>query len=231
MELELFGFSIGKKKQEEVKTSQEVITPDSYDGSYILETGGVFGTFVDFSGAVRDENQMIQHYRSMALYPEVDAAIEDIVNEAIVLDQDRKPVKLNLDHVNLSETIKTKVYSEYNHLLKLMDFSNKAPDIFRRWYIDSKLYYYKKIDKNDLRKGIIELVPVDPIKIKKIRKIEKDKSIYRGMTPFSPVKEINEYLLNGERDYVDNFMVYQYNHDRTNEIISAKTSTLVEYFM
>ena len=198
MELELFGFSIGKKKQEEVKTSQEVITPDSYDGSYILETGGVFGTFVDFSGAVRDENQMIQHYRSMALYPEVDAAIEDIVNEAIVLDQDRKPVKLNLDHVNLSETIKTKVYSEYNHLLKLMDFSNKAPDIFRRWYIDSKLYYYKKIDKNDLRKGIIELVPIDPIKIKKIRKIEKDKSIYRGMTPFSPVKEINEYYV-----YVD----------------------------
>jgi len=130
MELELFGFSIGrKKKEEEQKAIQEVITPDSYDGSYILETGGVFGTFVDFSGAVRDENQMIQHYRAMALYPEVDAAIEDITNEAIVLDQDRKPIKLNLDRVNLSETIKTKIYSEYNYLLKLLDFSNKASDI------------------------------------------------------------------------------------------------------
>lgn len=199
MELELFGFKFGKKKQQPV-TSQDIITPDSYDGSYILETGGVFGTFVDFSGAVRDENQMIQHYRSMALYPEVDAAIEDIVNEAIVLDQDRKPIKLNLDHVNLSETIKTKIYSEYNHLLKMLDFSNKASDIFRRWYIDSKLFYYKKIDKNDLRKGIVELVPIDPVKIKKIRKIEKDKGVYGGMAPFSPIKSIQEYFVYTDTD-------------------------------
>ena len=200
MEFELFGFSIGKKKQEDVKASQEIITPDSYDGSYLLETGGVFGTFVDFSGAVRDENQMLQHYRSMALYPEVDAAIEDIVNEAIVLDQDRKPIKLNLDRVNLSETIKTKIYGEFNHLLKLLDFSNKASDIFRRWYIDSRLYYYKKIDKNDIRKGITELIPIDPVKIKKIRKVEKDKSIYGGMGPFSPIKNIQEYFIYTDTD-------------------------------
>lgn len=199
MELELFGFSIGKKKQENVE-NKDIITPDSYDGSYVLETGGVFGTYVDFSGAIRDENQMIQHYRSMALYPEVDAAIEDIVNEAIVLDEDRKPVKLNLDHVNLSETIKTKVYSEFNHILKLLDFSNKATDIFRRWYIDSKLFYYKKIDKKDLRKGIVELVPVDPVKIKKIRKVEKDKSYFSGVGPFAPVKSIQEYYVYTDTD-------------------------------
>jgi hypothetical protein len=199
MELELFGFSIGKKKQENVE-NKDIITPDSYDGSYVLETGGVFGTYVDFSGAIRDENQMIQHYRSMALYPEVDAAIEDIVNEAIVLDEDRKPVKLNLDHVNLSETIKTKVYSEFNHILKLLDFSNKATDIFRRWYIDSKLFYYKKIDKKDLRKGIVELVPIDPVKIKKIRKVEKDKSYFSGVGPFAPVKSIQEYYVYTDTD-------------------------------
>ena len=86
MEFELLGFKIGKKKPEDLKPAGDIITPDAYDGSYILETGGVFGTFVDFSGAVRDENQMIQHYRAMALYPEVDAAIEDITNEAIVMD-------------------------------------------------------------------------------------------------------------------------------------------------
>jgi hypothetical protein len=200
MELELFGLTIGKKKKEQDVKSADVITPESYDGSYILETGGVFGTFVDFSGSVRDENQMIQHYRSMSLYPEVDMAIEDIVNEAIVLDQDRKPIKLNLDHVNLSETIKTKIYSEYNHLLKLLDFSNKAPDIFRRWYIDSKIFYYKKLDKNDLRKGIVELIPVDPVKIKKIRKIEKDKAVYSGSGPFSPVKNITEYFVYSDTD-------------------------------
>jgi hypothetical protein len=198
MELDLFGFKLGKKKTESL--TKEPISPDSYDGSYILETGGVFGTFVDFSGAVRDENQMLQHYRAMALYPEVDAAIEDIVNESIVLDQDRKPVKLNLDHVNLSETIKTKIYSEYNHILKLLDFSNRAPDIFRRWYIDSKLFFYKKVDKNDPKKGILELVPIDPIKIKKIKKIEKDKTVFSGMAPFSPVKKIEEYFIYTDTD-------------------------------
>jgi hypothetical protein len=200
MELELFGFSIGKKKQQETVENRDVITPDSYDGSYVLETGGVFGTYVDFSGAIRDENHMVQHYRSMALYPEVDAAIEDIVNEAVVLDQDRKPVKLNLDHVNLSDTIKTKMYSEFNHILKLLDFSNRAGDIFRRWYIDSKIFYYKKVDKNDLRKGILELIPIDPVKIKKIRKIEKDKGYYGGIGPFSPVKSIQEYYVYTDTD-------------------------------
>jgi hypothetical protein len=198
MELDLFGFKLGKKKPESL--TREPISPDSYDGSYILETGGVFGTFVDFSGAVRDENQMLQHYRAMALYPEVDAAIEDIVNESIVLDQDRKPVKLNLDHVNLSETIKTKIYSEYNHILKLLDFSNRAPDIFRRWYIDSKLFFYKKVDKNDPKKGILELVPIDPVKIKKIKKVEKDKTVFAGMAPFSPVKKIEEYFIYTDTD-------------------------------
>ena len=117
MELDLFGFKLGRKKSEPLV--QDPITPDSYDGSYVLETGGVFGTFVDFSGSVRDENQMLQHYRAMSLYPEVDAAIEDIVNECIVLDLDRKPIKLNLDSVNLSETIKTKIYSEYNESIRL----------------------------------------------------------------------------------------------------------------
>lgn len=198
MELDLFGFKLGRKKTEPL--IKEPITPDSYDGSYVLETGGVFGTFVDFSGAVRDENQMIQHYRAMALYPEVDAAIEDIVNECMVLDIDRKPVKLNLDYVNLSDTIKTKIYSEYSHILKLLDFSNKAPDIFRRWYIDSKIFYYKKIDKNDPRKGIIELIPIDPVKIKKIKKIEKERNIQGSLGPFSMAKSIEEYFIYTDTD-------------------------------
>jgi hypothetical protein len=200
MEFELFGYKLGKNKKEESRPSGDVLVPDSYDGSYILETGGVFGTFVDFSGAIRDENQSIQQYRAMALYPEVDTAIEDIITEAIVLDQDRKPIKLNLDRVNLSESIKTKIHSEFNYILRLMDFSNRGPDIFRRWYIDSKLFYYKRIDKNDIRKGIVELVPIDPIKIKKIKKIEKDKAVWGGSAPFAPVKRIEEYYLYTDTD-------------------------------
>jgi len=205
MELELFGFTIGKKKQDAPPENRDVVTPDSYDGSYVLETGGVFGTFADFSGNARDENQLIAQYRSMALYPEVDSAIEDIVNEAIVLDTDRKPIKIDLDRVNLSETIKTKMHSEYNHLLKLLDFSNKSHDIFRRWFIDAKTFYFKKIDKNDIRKGIIELVPIDPVKIKKVRKIEKDKAVYGGAAPFSPIKSIQEYYVYTDTDKEANF--------------------------
>ena len=136
----------------------------------------------------------------MSLYPEVDAAVEDIVTEAIVMDKDRKPIKLNLDRVNLSESIKTKIYAEFNYILKLLDFSNKGSDIFRRWYIDSKLFYYKRIDKNDMKKGIMELVPIDPIKIKKIRKIEKDKSVWGGAAPFSPVKSIEDFYLYSDTD-------------------------------
>jgi hypothetical protein len=200
MEFELFGYKLGKQKKEQSRPAGEVLVPDTYDGSYILETGGVFGTFVDFSGAIRDENQMIQQYRAMALYPEVDAAVEDIVTEAIVLDQDRKPIKLNLDRVNLSESIKTKIYGEFNHILRLMDFANRGSDIFRRWYIDSKLFYYKKIDKSDIRKGIVELVPIDPVKIKKIKKIEKDRAIWGGSAPFSPLKKIEEYYLYTDTD-------------------------------
>ena len=205
MEFELFGYKLGKKKIEDIKPPGDMFTPDSYDGSYVLETGGIFGTFIDFSGAIHDENQLIQHYRAMALYPEVDSAIQDITTEAIVMDEDRKPIKLDLDHVNLSESVKTKIYSEFNYILRLMDFPNLAPDIFRRWYIDGKLFYYKKIDRNDVRKGIIDLVPIDPIKIKKIRKIEKDKSVYGGMNPFSPVKNIKEFYLYQDTDKDSNF--------------------------
>ena len=108
---DIFGFSFGKKKEQEpnLESTQIPVTPESYDGTYTFETGGVFGTSIDFSGSIRDENQLINQYRGMALHPEVDAAIEDIVNESIVPGEDRKPIKLNLDYVNLPDTIKTKI--------------------------------------------------------------------------------------------------------------------------
>ena len=96
---DIFGFSFGKKKEQEpnLESTQIPVTPESYDGTYTCETGGVFGTSIDFSGSIRDEKQLINQYRGMALHPEVDAAIEDIVNESIVPGEDRKPIKLNLD--------------------------------------------------------------------------------------------------------------------------------------
>ena len=201
MAIEVFGFSFGKKKDQDEKTlesSQIPVTPEPYDGSYTFETGGVFGKSIDFSGSIRDENQLIGQYRGMVLHSEVDAAVEDIVNETIVMGEDRKPIKLNLDYVNLPDTIKTKMYYEYNHVLKLLDFTNKCHEIFRRWYVDSKVFYYKEIDKQNPQRGLISLIPIDPIKIKKVRKIEKDRTRVAGGQIIPFIKKIEEYYV-----YVD----------------------------
>ena len=148
MALDLFGFTIGRTPKgqsvEPISTSsgsKSVVTPDEYDGSYMFETGGILGTYVDFTGAVRDENALIQQYRGIALYPEVDNAIEDICNDAIVMGTDRKPVKLSLDKVKLSDAIKNKLYGEFDYVLRLLNFHQKAYEIFRRWYVDPKLFY------------------------------------------------------------------------------------------
>jgi len=200
---DIFGFSFGKKKEQEEKnleTNQIPVTPESYDGTYTFETGGVFGTSIDFSGSIRDENQLIGQYRGMALHPEVDSAIEDIVNESIVMGEDRKPIKLNLDYVNLPDSIKTKIYFEYNHILKLLDFSNKGHEIFRRWYIDSKVFYYKEIDKTNPQKGLVSLIPIDPVKIKKVKKVEKERAKVSGGQIIPFVKKVDEYYVYTDTD-------------------------------
>lgn len=195
MPLDIFGFSIGKKQPLPVETKEKsFVAPDDYDGTYTLETGGVFGTVIDFAGSIRDENQLINQYRTMALFPEVDQAIEDVINEAIISDIQRKPVRLDLEHIDLSDNIKNKIYSEFQGILKLLDFGNKGSDIFRRWYIDSKLYYHIIIDTEAPRKGIQELRSIDPVNIKKIRKVEKEQThVGTNKVPF--VKRIEEFYL------------------------------------
>ena len=203
MPIDIFGFSIGRKKPTEpVGTSIETdspgqrsfVAPDSYDGTYTLETGGVFGTMMDFAGSVRDENQLIAQYRNMSLFPEVDQAIEDIVNESIIMDEDKKPVKLDLDRVDLSENIKNKIYSEYDNILRLLKFHTHAYDIFRRWYVDSKVYYHIIIDNETPQKGIKELRAINPLNIKKIQKVKKEqKHIGVNRVPF--VKSVEEFYV------------------------------------
>ncbi len=198
MALDLFGFTIEKKSKGEVKTEalkqESFVSPDEYDGSYNFESGGVFGTYVDFSGAVKDENSALSMYRTMALYPEVDSAIEDIVNEAIVIDEDRRPIKLDLDRVDISETIKNKIYEEFNTILKLLDFGKKSHELFRRWYIDSKLFYHIVIDKTDPRRGIQDLRAIDPLNIKKVKKVKKDKEVM-GTSKVPMVTGVDEFFV------------------------------------
>ena len=204
--LDIFGFNLGRRRADGTSESSppqpQVVPPDKVDGAYVIETGGVQGTLVDFSGSVRDENQLIQQYRSMSIYSEVDKAIEDIVNDAIVPGPNKRPVKLNLDNVQMSEVIKNKITSEFNYITMLLDFNNRGYDIFRKWYIDSKLYYYIQIDPQNPQAGIVDLLPIDPIKIKKVRKIEKErKRLDPNVNVVLPVlKKMEEYYLYTDTD-------------------------------
>ena len=210
MPIDLFGFNIGRKRSDK-KVSEEApksfVAPDSYDGAFTVEAGGFFGTYVDFAGSIRDENQLINRYRSLALYPECDSAIEDIVNEAVVLDKGNDVVRLDLDHINLSDNIKSKISSEFKNVLQLIDFKNRGHEIFRRWYIDSKIYYHVILDEKNPLKGILELRPIDPVKIKKIRKVEKKQDRNNNVKANVPlVNKVEEFFVYTN---VDKDSIYQ----------------------
>jgi hypothetical protein len=198
MELELFGFEFGKKrtpKQErEEKTLQSFTAPEIYDGTVTVEAGGFFGTALDYAASMRDESASVVQYRNMSIYPEVDNAIDEIINASIVLGTDRRPVKLDLANLPVSDVIKNKIYREFDRILHLLDFNNKSYEIFRRWYIDSKIYYNLVIDKERPTDGIKEIIPVDPLKIKKIRKVKKEMERVEGQS-ISLIKDIEEYYL------------------------------------
>jgi hypothetical protein len=196
MPIDLFGFRIEKKPDEMVggKQARSFVAPDNYDGAFTVEAGGILGTHVDFAGSMRDENTLINRYRSMAMYPEVDMAVEDIINDSIVSGKDKTPLSVELENVELSENIKTKIELEFSNIIKLLNFKNKAYDIFRRWYIDSKLFYHIVIDNEKPHRGIQELRPIDPVKIKKIKKIEKG-SERKGNVQVPIIKKVEEFYI------------------------------------
>jgi len=234
MAMNLFGFTIGRTPDGEtvqpISDSQKTaIVPDEYDGSYAYETGGILGTYVDFSGAVRDENALIQQYRGIALYPEVDNAIEDICNDSIVMGSDRKPIKLGLDNVDLSENIKNKIYAEFDYVLRLLDFHKKAYEIFRRWYVDSKLFYHIIIDNENPMKGITELRPIDPTKIKRVRKIIKDKKTMGGSNIAYPlISGIEEYYVYTDTEKDSSYQTTSTGIKITNDSVAYANSGLVD---
>ena len=170
----LFGFSIDDSE----KTPPSVVSPvppNNQDGSEHYVSTGFFGSYVDIEGVYKTESDLIRRYRSMALYPECDSAIEDIVNEAIVSDTDDSPVTIELSNLNASDGIKKKIREEFKYVCELLDFDKKAHEIFRNWYIDGRLYYNKVIDLKKPEEGIQELRYIDSSKMKYVRKIRKNK--------------------------------------------------------
>ena len=172
----LFGFSIKDKDPKlKAKGAASPVPPVDNDAtSTITPFGGWFGHYVDLDDSKkRDEINLIRRYRQMALQPEVDSAIEDITNEAIVSDKDDSPVEIELSNLEASDSIKKSIRDEFNHIKKLLDVDKAAHQIFRRWFIDGRMFYHKVVDLEDPSKGILELRWIDPLKIKKLRIVEK----------------------------------------------------------
>jgi len=169
----LFGFSI-ENNDETPKSVVSPVPPSQEDGNDHYMTAGFFGNYVDLEGVYKNEFDLIRRYREMALHPEVDSAIEDVVHEALVSDTNESPVEIELSKLNASEGIKNKIRKEFKHIKDLLDFDKKAHEIYRNWYIDGRLYYHKVIDLKRPEDGIQELRYIDAMKMRYVRHAVKD---------------------------------------------------------
>ena len=168
---QLFGFQINRK---EGRKGQSPVPPNA-DEAIAIAAGGYYGTYVDTDNQARNEFEMIRRYRDMALHPEVDSAVDEVVNEFVVSDAHDTPVEINLDNLDASMGIKRKIREEFEYIKRLLNFDNRAHEIIRSWYIDGRLFYHKVIDLDNPKKGITELRYIDPLKIKKVRQKINDK--------------------------------------------------------
>ena len=176
MAIKLFGYSFGKSNEAEELKSVVVSAEDENDGSIVLNAGyGAIGHYIDMEGIAKDENDLIHKYREVAITMEVDNAVDDIVNESIVANENKPPVSINTDDLGVSEVINKKIREEFKTVIRLLNFNTRAHDIFRRWYVDGRLYFHKVIDEKNPKQGIKELRPIDPRAMKKIKLVVKEK--------------------------------------------------------
>jgi hypothetical protein len=198
--VQLFGFEISRKKQQEQDEKNKTFAlPQNDDGAVTIQSGAYYGTYVDLDGVVRNEIELITRYREMAMQPELETAIDEIVNEAIVNDDAESGVEIDTDELKQPDNIKKKIRDEFEYVLKLLDFGNMGHELFRRWYIDGRLFYHVIIDDKSPQKGIQELRYIDPRRIRKIREIQKTKDSTTGM---EIIKRMNEYYLYNERGMI-----------------------------
>ena len=169
---EIFGFEIKKKTTEPISFAPK----QTDDGAVVVAEGGVFGTYVDLDGSIRTEAELVNKYREMSGHPEVDMAIDDIVNEVITQEPETEPVELVLDDIEeLSDKIKKIFIEEFKEVLNLLEFNQLSYEVFRRWYVDGRLYYHVIIDEKAQNLGIQELRYIDPRKIRKVREVRRKK--------------------------------------------------------
>ena len=204
--MEIFGFEISRKKDElravETPNVSSFVPQVDDDGTPVISqqagfiAGGAYGAYVDMEGGIKNEVELIRRYRETSLVPECDAAIEDIVNECITSDSADRIVTLDLRDLKLSDGIKKKIQDEFYTILSLMKFNQNSHEIFRKWYVDGRIYFHKVVDSKRLKQGIVDIRAIDPLKIKKVRNIEKDKK--NGV---EIIKKIEEFYVFNDKGF------------------------------
>jgi hypothetical protein len=193
----LFGFTISRQQDEDDKAVQQSFAPPTTDdGALTITSAAYYGTYVDLDGTAKNEVELISRYREMAMQPEIESAIDDIVNEAIVQDDDGKITEIVLDDLKQPEKIKKAIKEEFNTILRLFNYQNMAQDIFRRYYVDGRMYYHLIIDRENPQEGIKELRYIDPRRLRKVREIKKQKDERTGVEIMQPV---NEYYIYNDK--------------------------------
>jgi hypothetical protein len=209
----LFGFELVRSSElEKIQQSQQppIAPPLNDDGAISINAsavGGYYGTYLNLETAFKDENDLISRYRAMAMQPEIEQAIDEVVNEAIVHDENGKSVEIILDELQQPDTIKDMIRNEFKEILKLLDFGNSGADIFRRWYVDGRLFYQVQINNVNPKLGITGLVYLDPRKIRKVRTVQKSKDPRTGIEVVSADEEFflySEKILNTNNNIVTN---------------------------
>jgi len=198
--IKLFGFTLGKKDIVQVEKPDQASftlpTEAIDDGAVTITQNAHYGTYVDLEGSARNEIELITRYREMSNHPECDMAIDEIVNEAISHTENGEVLKIVLDNLKQPETIKKKILEEFNNIQKMLNFSNLADDLFKRWYIDGRIYYHVVVNDKDPKKGIQELRYIDPRKIRKVREIQKERDPKTGA---NIIKSLAEYYVYNDR--------------------------------
>jgi len=191
MAFELFGFEIQSKKEKKDKT---FVTPENLDGAtQIVEGGGIHGHYLNTDVDAKDEKVLVQKYRDMSYSHEVDGAIEDIINDAVIHEEGVPSISLDLESLKYTDNIKDKVHAEFSTILDLLDFNLTGADLFKKWYIDARLYHHIVIDTTRPKDGIKELISIDPLNIEKIREVKKGK--VGSQNQVDVVEDVIEYYL------------------------------------
>src|SRR5210317_1744531 len=195
---EFFGFEIKRKadaQQQAKDKAKSFVAPMEDDGAGLISGAGTyFGQYVDLDvGYHKSEADLIRRYRDAAQNPECDAAIEDIVNESIVSDSDSAPVSLITDDLKMSDSIKKQITEEFENVVELLNFNYNGHDIYKKWYVDGRLFYHIIVDEKNPKNGILELRPIDPTRIRKVRELEHENDPITGAKIVKATKEYYIY--------------------------------------